>query len=130
MERLKAAGFVFQTQAGDPRQQWILVRQDPQGNEKGCFFVTHAKNFETFDRRPGFEVLMRGNHRQELTDLARRATIVCGEAYQPKFSAHNQKPAVLPDEGEGDLYDDLVEQPLHSVDDFLNQAPPSDDDNN
>lgn len=82
----------------DMRQCWLLVRQDPTPEGPGCFFVTHSKNFSKFDKK-GFEILGHGFDRAALTMAARRATLECGPAYQPKFSAHWQ--GLLPsDDGE------------------------------
>lgn len=90
VERLKAMKLLLPEGHQDPRQLWILVRQDPSDNSPGCFFVTHGMNFEKFDKRKGFEVIGHSFDKVALTQAARRATIVAGPSYQPKFSAHNQ----------------------------------------
>lgn len=85
-EMLAAKGVMVPVQAGDPKQLWLLVRQEPTLEGPGCFFVTHGRNFDKFDKRPGFEILGHSWDRVTLTSAARRATEVCGPNYQPKFS--------------------------------------------
>lgn len=103
-EKLAAMGVMLPADKGDPRQLWLLVRQDPTDQTPGCFFVTHGANFDKFDKRPGFEILGHSWDRSALTLSARRATEVCGPQYQPKFSVkptdHVQKPDVAHEEGD------------------------------
>lgn len=114
-ERLAAKGVMIPAIAGDPKQLWLLVRQDPVNNEPGCFFVTHGLNFEKFSARPGFAVIGHSWDRQALHTAARRAAATCGPQYQPKFNIKpgtDTSPAVDPGE---DPWDDIVEGPLHDL---------------
>ena len=72
---------------GDPRQLWILVRMEPRDNAPGEFFVTHARNFEKFEKRPGFTVIAHSPDSAALAIACRRATQAAGPAYQPQHSA-------------------------------------------
>lgn len=88
----------------DPRQLWLLVRQDPTDEGPGCFFVDHGMNFDKWRKRKGFEVLAHSYDKHALTAAARKATLACGPAYQPKFSAHREgpkEPAQKPDPSSG-----------------------------
>lgn len=85
----------------NPNQLWCLVRQEPSDSGPGCFFVTHGRNFDKFDKRPGFEVIGHGFDRTALTAAAHSATLACGPAYQPKFSAHKATEAA-PDAPDSD----------------------------
>jgi hypothetical protein len=84
----------------DPRQLWLLIRQEPMDGNQGSFFVTHGRNFQKFEKRKGFSVIGHGYDKDALTAAARSATLACGPAYQPKFSAH--KTAAKPSDDDSD----------------------------
>lgn len=90
MERLRARSSIIRLGDRDPRQKWLIIRQDPTDGYPGCFFVSHGANEEKFAKRKGFEILGFTYELAEARALARRATIICGSSFQPKFSAHNE----------------------------------------
>lgn len=84
--RLKESGIITPEQR-DPRQCWLLVIMHPADTHSGEVFVTHAKNFDKFAKRKGFEIIGHGFDQGALTMAARKLTISLGANYQPKFSA-------------------------------------------
>lgn len=118
IESLAAQGIMVPVQPGDPRQMWILVRQDPSDSSPGCFLVSHAHNLAKYKSKPGFEVLGWSHDRGALTLAARRATEVCGENYAPRIRSPDSRSVPLPDPNEGDLYNE-VESPLLDLDEDL-----------
>lgn len=118
IESLQSQGIMIPVQPGDPRQMWILVRQDPSDSSPGCFLVSHAHNLAKYKAKPGFEVLGWSYDRVALTLAARRATEVCGKNYAPRIRSQAKSDASLPDPNEGDLYDN-VESPLLDLDEDL-----------
>jgi hypothetical protein len=100
---------------------------DPMDGNKGEFFVTHSKNYDKFAKRQGFEVLGHGFDRGAMTLAARRATVECGEAYQPKFSAF-RTPLSRPETAEEPS--DELSPTLDETVDFLSETGIDIDDNN
>ena len=90
VKKLREPELLLPPNSRDPRQLWLLVRQEPMDNSPGCFFVTHGRNYDKFNKRKGFEVLAHSFDRFALTIAARQATLAAGPNYQPKFSAHRQ----------------------------------------
>lgn len=76
----------------NPLQLWLLVVMHPCDTGPGEVFVTHGKNFDKFDKKPGFEVIGHSYDRQTLTAAARRLTKQLGPNYTPKFSNANKAP--------------------------------------
>lgn len=93
MERLKSKQALILPNQRNPRQKWLIIRQDPTDGSPGCFFVSHGANEEKFAKRKGFEILGYTFDRSEATALAHRATLICGASFQPQHSAHNENRA-------------------------------------
>lgn len=96
LARLKSQGLLL-PESRDPRQCWLLVVMHPADTHSGEVFITHGKNFDKFDKRPGFEIIGHGWDRGVLMTACRKLTTRLGPNYQPKFSAFKQalnRPAV------------------------------------
>lgn len=102
---------------------WILVRMDPVDSAQGEFFVSHARNYEKYSKRKGFEVIAHSYDRAALTAACRRATQVAGPAYQPKFSAfRKERPNLVGDNP--DLSQAMPDSKLNS-DELLDPTEPT-----
>lgn len=105
-DRLDASKSLILPNTKDPRQLWLLVRQDPTDGQPGCFFVTHGRNYDKFAKRVGFEITMHSFDKIAIAQACNRATRACGPDYQPRHSAH-QRAAPLPEA-------DPLEPPRHT----------------